>query len=192
MPGEHDTEREDEGAVAVLVDNHKQFLNFLQKRVGSREDAEEILQTAFVKSLEKGETIREDGSAVAWFYRVLRNALTDHHRRRATGRKALEALASKATDATEDPDPALEQVICGCMKDLIGLLNPDYERILRRVDLEGADVSAVAGEIGITAGNARVRLHRARQALRRELERSCGTCTEHGCLDCTCSAAAEA
>jgi RNA polymerase sigma-70 factor (ECF subfamily) len=33
-----------------------------------------------------------------------------------------------------------------------------------------------------------VRLHRARQALKRELERSCGTCATHGCLDCTCGA----
>ncbi len=91
------------------------------------------------------------------------------------------------TDATEDPDPALERVVCGCVKGLIGLLSRDHERILRRVELEGADVGLVARELGITAGNARVRLHRARQALRRELERSCGTCAEHGCLDCTCS-----
>jgi RNA polymerase sigma-70 factor (ECF subfamily) len=32
-----------------------------------------------------------------------------------------------------------------------------------------------------------VRLHRARQALRNNLEQACGVCTKHGCLNCTCS-----
>lgn len=44
----------------------------------------------------------------------------------------------------------------------------------------------VAKALGITTNNATVRLHRARRALKRELERSCGICATHGCLDCTC------
>ncbi len=44
----------------------------------------------------------------------------------------------------------------------------------------------MAREAGITAKNAGVRLHRARQALKKQLERSCGSCAVHGCLDCSC------
>jgi DNA-directed RNA polymerase specialized sigma24 family protein len=39
---------------------------------------------------------------------------------------------------------------------------------------------------GITANNLTVRLHRARQRLRIELERTCRICSRHGCLDCSC------
>src|SRR5688572_24291795 len=64
--------------VATLVANHREFLAFVQRRVGDRAQAEEILQEAFVRSIAKADTIRD--SAVAWFYRVLRNAIIDHQR----------------------------------------------------------------------------------------------------------------
>ena len=44
---------------ARLQANHRQFLSFLTARVGSREDAEEILQDAFVRSLQKAGDIRD-------------------------------------------------------------------------------------------------------------------------------------
>lgn len=174
-------------AVARLLANHRRFLSFLTARVGSPEDAEEILQDAFVKGLTKAEQIRDDESAVAWFYRLLRNAIIDYYRRRrAASQKALEAQARQAeVDSGVDAD--LERVVCECVNDLVALLKPEYSELIRRVDLGGANVSSVAGEIGISPGNARVRLHRARAALRDELERSCRTCATHGCLDCTCS-----
>ena len=51
--------------VSVLVKNHRRFRAFLEKRVGSREDAEEILQIAFVKGIERGGGIRDEERAVA-------------------------------------------------------------------------------------------------------------------------------
>jgi hypothetical protein len=49
-------------------------------------------------------------------------------------------------------------------------------------------VKDYAVEAGLTANNAGVRVFRARDALRKQVSRSCGTCAEHGCLDCTCGA----
>jgi DNA-directed RNA polymerase specialized sigma24 family protein len=57
---------------------------------------------------------------------------------------------------------------------------------MQRVDIDGVSVQAYAAELGIQANNAAVRIHHARQALRARVMRSCGTCAEHGCLDCTC------
>lgn len=177
---------ETDAVVARLLANHRRFLNFLTTRVGSREDAEDILQEAFVRGLQKVGQLRDDESAVAWFYRLLRNAVIDHYRRRSAAQKALEALAREAElDSSFDAD--LQRTVCECVNDLVPLLKPEYSELIRRVDLAGANVSAVADEIGISPGNARVRLHRARAALRDELERSCRTCATHGCLDCTCS-----
>ncbi len=170
--------------LSVLTDNRERFLKFLQPRVGSREAAQEILQAAFVKSLERGDSLRDDESAVAWFYRLLRNATVDHYRRRATEARALERHAQEHAEAAFDPE--LEDAICGCMKSLIGTLKDEYAQILQRVDLEGASVVEVARTEAITANNATVRLHRARQALRKRLEQTCGACAEHGCLNCTC------
>lgn len=51
----------------ALVAQHRSFLGFLEKRVESRAAAEEILQSAFVKSIEKRDQLQQDESAVAWF-----------------------------------------------------------------------------------------------------------------------------
>jgi len=171
--------------VAALVENHRRFLAFLERRVGNRADAEEILQAAFVRGLERAGEIRDEERAVAWFYRMLRNALVDHWRHRGAETRAEEALARELADAHEPP-PELAAEICGCFEPLLDALKPEYAEILRRVDLEGVRPLDFAAAAGVTPNNAMVRLHRARKALREQLRASCRACADHGCLDCSC------
>jgi RNA polymerase sigma factor (sigma-70 family) len=174
------------GVLGMLVDNHARFLAFLERRVGSRDEAEDILQEAFVRSIGHTDGLSSEESATAWFYRVLRNALIDHYRRAGTRSRAFERLAAETAQETAAPGGELEAAACACVTALVATLKPEYGAALRRVDLDGVSVRRFAEEAGITPGNAGVRLHRARAALRRQLARSCGTCLEHGCLDCRC------
>ncbi len=175
----------DPAVVAALVDNHRKFLGFLQKRVGSRADAEDILQDAFTRGLARAGEIRDEERAVAWFYRLLRNAVVDHWRAQAARGRRDEALAREPmTEAA--PDPESEGEICRCLEALLPTLRPEYAEILRAVDLGGKRPVDIAAEQGLTPNAAMVKLHRARKALRVRLEQSCRTCAEHGCLDCTC------
>src|SRR5215210_526172 len=169
----------------LLLDNHARFLGFLERRTGSREEAEDILQDAFVRSLGRTSVPAEAASGTAWFYRVLRNALTDHYRRQQSRGRAIGRLAAESPSAAE-PDAELEAVVCACVMGLLDTLKPEYGAAIRRVDLEGISVRRYAEEAGITPGNAGVRLHRARETLRKQLVRCCGSCLEHGCLDCEC------
>ena len=170
----------------ALLDNHARFLAFLERRVGSRDEAEDILQEAFVRSLDHASSLRSSTSATAWFYRVLRNAVTDHYRRQATQGRALDRLAAETEDSN-DLDSEMEAVVCQCVLGLVETLKPEYGAAIRRVDLDGLSVRDFAAEANVTPGNAGVRLHRAREALGRQLARSCGTCLTHGCLDCRCA-----
>lgn len=170
----------------LLLENHARFLAFLERRVGSRDEAEDILQEAFVRSIGRTDALRTPESATAWFYRVLRNALIDHHRREGTRSRAFIQLAAESKDEAAALDQELEAMACACITALVDTLKPEYGAALRRVDLDGLSVRRFAEETGITPGNAGVRLHRAREALRRQLARSCGTCLSHSCLDCTC------
>ena len=169
----------------MLLDNHARFLAFLERRVGSREEAEDILQEAFVRSLDRASSLRDAGSATAWFYRVLRNALTDHFRRQDARGRAIDRLTIE-THLETDPDAELEAVVCACVLSLVETIKPEYGTAIRRVDLDGLSVRDYAIEAGITPSNAGVRLHRAREALRKQLVRTCRTCLEHECLDCVC------
>jgi RNA polymerase sigma-70 factor, ECF subfamily len=173
-------------AIAELVASHRQFLAFLRRRVESKEAAEDILQSAFARGLERAAGV-EDEKAVAWFYRILRNAVIDHYRHRDSSARAMEAWGQDFA-ASQPPEAELQQEICQCISGLLPTLKPEYRDALRIVDLEEGDLSELARQSGITAENAAVRVHRARKALRRQVELACGTCAEHGCFDCQCGA----
>jgi RNA polymerase sigma-70 factor (ECF subfamily) len=173
----------------VLVDNHRRFLAFLERRVGSREVAEDILQDAFVRGVDRLASLRQGESATAWFYRLLRNALADHYRRRGAEARALARLAAEPARVGPPPDAEMMRTVCECVTSLLDTLRPDYALALRRIDLEEKSLEKYAAEAGITAGNAAVRVHRARKALRRALIECCQTCATHGCADCSCDPA---
>ena len=178
-----------ETVVNSLLQLRRQFLGFITRRVEDPATAEDILQNAFLRLLDSGGQLRESDSAVAWFYRILRNAIIDHYRRRTSEGAALERWVHELESAT-GAEPALEEATCQCIGGALETLTPAYASLLREVDLGGATLSGYADSRGITAGNAAVRAHRARNALRKQLMRCCGTCATHGCLDCTCRATA--
>jgi RNA polymerase sigma factor (sigma-70 family) len=170
--------------VATLVANHRTFLKFVEKRVGSRDVAEEILQNAFVKNVDKFDTVRE--TAVGWFYKVLRNAIIDYRRRKSVADKRLESFTHDS-HSHDERDDELHGVVCKCVAELATTLKPEYAEALHRIEVEGISVKDYADQLGISSNNAGVRVFRAREALRKQVVRSCGTCADHGCLDCTCA-----
>jgi RNA polymerase sigma-70 factor (ECF subfamily) len=178
-----------------LLDRRSAFLSFVQRRVDDRALAEDILQSAYVRALESAGGLRRQESAVAWFYSVLRNAVIDHFRSRASESSALERWAFElehdAPSASQSPAPDAfaQDLVCGCIEHLLPTLRPAYAEVLREVDLAEQPLSSFAARHKLTAGNAAVRAHRARAALRRELARVCGACSLHACLNCTCKTA---
>ncbi|MFZ5894604.1 MAG: RNA polymerase sigma factor [Myxococcota bacterium] len=173
--------------LAKLVGSHRAFLEFVQRRVGDRDTAEEIVQNALVSNLDKLQTVRE--SAVGWFYAVLRNAIIDYRRRKATAEKRLQAYAADA-ELTAADDAELHRVVCQCVAELATTLKSEYADALRQIEIEGLPVKDYAERVGISPNNAGVRVFRAREALQKQVVRSCGTCATHGCVDCTCGAPA--
>jgi DNA-directed RNA polymerase specialized sigma24 family protein len=87
---------------------------------------------------------------------------------------------------TAQPAEDLHREICACVGRLASTLKPEYAEVLRAVDIEDIPVKAFAETAGLTTSNAGVRLFRAREALRKQVAASCGTCAEHGCADCSC------
>ncbi len=168
-----------------LIRAKAQFLSFLERRLGNRADAEDLLQAAYLKLLDRGDTLRNEDRIIPWFYQVLRNLIADHHRRRGAAARAQERVAAEAATTTS-LDDELFRSTCTCVNDVLATLKQEQADLVRRVEMEGEPLHRAAGDLGITPNNASVRLHRARRALREGLQAMCGVCTEHGCLDCGC------
>lgn len=175
--------------LATLLENHRAFLAYLERRVGGdRALAEDILQDAFAKVVDNPELAPADEGVVPWFYRTLRNAAIDQFRRRGAASRAAEAFA-REVDVYQAPEPELEAEICACVSRLAGTLKPEYAEALQAIDVQGTPVKSFAEQHGLSVSNAAVRVFRARQALKKRLTESCGTCAEHGCRNCTCQTA---
>jgi RNA polymerase sigma-70 factor (ECF subfamily) len=169
-----------------LAAKRGEFLAFVERRVGNRALAEDILQEAYAKSASKLADLNDAQSASAWFFRVLRNASAESFRRHARRDRALTAAEVEAEMAAREPAPDEASVGCRCVGALVDTLRPDYAEALSRVEVEGVAVKEFAAEQGISPNNAAVRVHRARKALAREVANKCGHCASMGCGDCTC------
>jgi RNA polymerase sigma factor (sigma-70 family) len=168
-----------------LIAQQKQFLAFVQRRVFDAALAEDIVQTAYLRAFEHQDDFKPSESAVAWFYRLLRNAVIDSYRRRSSTNKALQAWTRELETAAQ-PSPDLHNEVCACLHGILDGLKPEYSEILRGVDLGEQRLQDFAQQHSLSASNAGVRIHRARAALRKQLLRTCATCSKHGCLNCTC------
>ncbi|WP_426754625.1 sigma-70 family RNA polymerase sigma factor [Myxococcus sp. Y35] len=170
---------------ALLQAEQRRFLGFLTPRLGSHEAARDLLQSALLKAIERGESLREEESARVWFFRVLRNALVDTYRHGDAERRALEVHAREVAIA-EEASQAFEQHVCACVQLLAQAVKPEYAAVVQAVDLQGQSITEYAATAGLSAGNARIRLHRARAAMGQRLMELCGTCCAQGCQDCLC------
>src|SRR5687768_7840099 len=171
----------------ALLENHRAFLSYLERRVGDRALAEDILQDAFAKVVSRPEQAPSDEGIVPWFYRTLRNAAIDQFRRRGAADRAYEAFA-RELETHQTPTDDMETEICACVSRLANTLKPEYAEALQAVEVRGTPVKTFAEQHGLSASNAGVRIFRAREALKKRVMESCGTCAEHGCVDCTCRA----
>ena len=172
-----------------LLEHEFAFRVFLRRRVGDETLAEDLLQQSLIRAVQSHHSVRNDESVVAWFYKIIRHTLIDYYRSKGAEARRNEAFLQELTLSGDDKEPPLDEVkatVCTCLQRLLPKLPSNYAALIRRIDLEDESPKRVAEDLKISPSNLTVRLHRARQALRANLEQSCGVCSKHGCLNCTC------
>lgn len=163
----------------ALATQRGQLLETVRRRVKAGVDAEEVLQRALERALARSDQVRDPARAAAWVGRVVRNVLLDELRKKHDVVLPVDEL-ELASVVEEDG------VDCWCVLVQAEQLKPEYALILRRVVVDGIPVTEIAAELGVTPGNAMVRLHRARKALRDRLKDHCGTTSARSCSECGC------
>ena len=174
----------------ALVEGHRQILGFLRRRLGSGEEAEEVLQMFMLRAVERSADLRDVRSVRGWLSRILATTIVDHQRRAGKRRKREEIVDPVDLEQLSiEPDDELEEAICNCLYKLLPTLKPEYAEVIWRIDLLEEPRDRVAASLGVSLNNITVRLHRGRQALKKRLEEMCMTCPVHGFLDCRCDEA---
>lgn len=170
------------GPLDTLLAHRARFLGFVRARVADREAAEDLLHHTYTKVIEHPADVPV-GHEVPWFYRVLRNAVIDRHRRFDVERRQRDQWEH---DPTRVPDTAERGRLCRCTMKALASLKPQHAGIIKEVDLLGRSVADVARSEGLSTTNAYVRLHRARRTLGERLRAICRSCADNACVDCHC------
>lgn len=171
----------------ALVEAHQDIANFLYRRLGSREAAEDVLQRFSLRALERASELRDVRSVRGWLSRILANSIVDHQRQAIRRRRREVAMDQTDMDSlAAEPDSELDGAVCNCLHRLLPTLKPEYAEIVWRADLLDEPRDRIAASLGITLNNVTVRLYRGRRALKKRLEEMCATCPIHGFLDCRC------
>jgi RNA polymerase sigma-70 factor (ECF subfamily) len=148
-----------EQAFAQYVDSIHQFL---YRRVGNREDAEDLTSEVFVKAARLLDGNRSEASIATWLFTVARTVLADHWRKYYRGGATVELdelrLGSLAPEtARTGPSEANAQLLERTMTGL----SDRYRRVLELRFLLGYTIQETATEMGISPDNVKVVQHRA-------------------------------
>jgi RNA polymerase sigma-70 factor (ECF subfamily) len=147
-------------------------------------DAEDAAQEAFIKVYRNLHSFRGDAKFSTWVLSIARNEGLGRLRKRASSiEEPLEEILSGSreetqgdftpallTDWREVPIEALERSeLRECLCRVILKLPPIYREVVQLRDIDELDVQETAEVLGITPGSVKVRLHRARTMLQKEL-----------------------
>jgi RNA polymerase sigma factor (sigma-70 family) len=166
-----------------IRENHSRLLAQLVTWGVPGDRREDILHEAVASAFDALDAVDDVQRLEAWFHQLLRNRAMDFHRARDR-----EYLGNQkwVRERKSFFVPKFKSNYCQCVHDVLPTLKREYEEVIRQVEMSDDELRDVAARLGITYGNLKVRLHRARKKLRQELEKICQQCATQGCLDCTC------
>lgn len=142
----------DSEALSLLLARYwAPLVSFAAGRLGSLDAAEDLVQEAFVRVWDHREQLRADTSPRAYLYRVLRNLITDDHRRRRLRDRWAE-LRRHQPEA-EVPTPALlleADLLADAARRAIAALPERRRDVFVLAHLHGLSYKEVATALGIT------------------------------------------
>jgi len=168
----------------VLRDHGPRLVGYATRMLGDRGRAEDVVQTSLMSVMRSIDRFEGRSSLRSWLFRAVHNAAIDELRR---GARYVELVSED-----EDPlagafgaDGRWQQPVAAWSLDeridahrLLALVHDEMDRlphahreILLLRETHGLDNAELAEALGVSAGNARIRLHRARQALRAAVTR---------------------
>ena len=152
--------------LAELYDRHYAAVFRAALRVtGNPADAEDVLQTVFLRLLSRGVEVDAVGLSAAYFRRAAVNAAVDLLRRRAV--HAESEYDDQALHASVQSPPLLKERL----RRAIATLEDDDATLFLLRHVEGLSIEELAGMFRLEKNNVAVRLHRVRHRLQAEMQR---------------------
>jgi RNA polymerase sigma-70 factor, ECF subfamily len=156
------------GFEQLFRETRTDLLAYIMRRSPSAEDAADLLADTYLIAWEKLDAIPAGGKARLWLFGVARNLLLSSARRRRSRHALVERLAFELGGAQAPQTPVEDERSEALLEALAALPERDREIVLLTA-WEGLTPREIAVVVGARANVVRVRLHRARMRLERDL-----------------------
>ncbi|OQA46143.1 MAG: ECF RNA polymerase sigma factor SigW [Chloroflexi bacterium ADurb.Bin325] len=169
-----------QGAFTEIVERHSGTVyNLALRLVNNPQEAEEVLQETFISAFRALDRFEGRSQLGTWLYRIAYNAALMRLRRRQVATESLDAptttddgdmLPREFVDWSTLPDERLlGKEFRGVLEGALAALPDSLRSVFVLRDIEGLSTAETAETLGLTEVNVKVRLHRARLALREKL-----------------------
>jgi RNA polymerase sigma factor (sigma-70 family) len=149
-------------------DHYAQLLAFSMRRVSGREIAEDVVADSFAVAWRRRDRIPDP--ALPWLYAIAAHVVANQRRSNRRRRDLDTRLAHEIAVVASRSDPAESLDRRDAFSAAFALLAESEREVLRLIAWEGLDTRDAAQVFGCSPGAFRVRLHRARRKLARQLE----------------------
>ncbi len=165
----------DGSAFERLVEQYQtRLFNAMIHVTGSSEDAEDVVQEAFIQAYLKLDTFQQSSRFYTWLYRIAFNFALSKHRRKKPSHSLEHTREILGSDPVSQLDGAEERMIqtenIAAVQNAIRELSDDHRNILVLRDMQGMSYEDIAEILNTPIGTVRSRLNRARLQLKAQLE----------------------
>ena len=162
----------DDGAFGFLVDKYKGAVQALAyRKIGNYHDAEEIAQETFLKAYQKLSTLKNPDGFAGWLYVICANCCRDWLRKRRKGKESLVSLKQLSGDEiaassyVKYTNGKTEQ----SLREAVGTLPESERTVVTLYYMGGLSCGEISRFLGVSLSAAKMRLHRARRHLKKEM-----------------------
>ena len=147
---------------------HEQLKAFVLRRARSHFDADDILQTVYVKMHSSLQNLRDEKKLRAWIFQITRNTLIDYYRKE---KQLLELPEEIPFD--QEIDQNLNHEISQCINGFINQLPEKYRQAIQLTQFSGYSQKQLSEQLGISFSGAKSRVQRGRQKLKEMITECC-------------------
>ncbi len=162
---------------------YQKIVRYLSKIAGEN-DAEDIAQVVFEKISRSLDRFQGKSKLSTWIYRIATNTAIDELRSsskkypiKPTDPETLDHFEDRNvwsdSKATTTDQRLIREEMSDCVREFIDELPPDYNVVLVLKQYEGLTNSEIGDILHISTDNVKIRLHRARARLRKDLNTGC-------------------